>query len=192
MKQIINWNYQRSAFAPDAHKQNVKRLVQAAINALNKDMDEQNVLQLDELEEAEEFSAFCEANKEAIESFGRFLKDFQGAHDRDRYLYQWPQIQEFSCAVFKFNIRFEGRVRLLDITSKSYALMALDDEEVCRYILMHFEEYFEGEEDVFGFQEKLYRIWSERVVSLGSAPWCLYELCKSYYFYLNFDEIRYE
>ena len=189
MKKIINWNYQRSAFAPDAHRQNVKRLIQAAINALDKDMDEHNVLQVDELDEPENFLAFCEANQEALESLGRFLKDFQGAHDKDRYLYQWPQIQDFAHAIFKFGVRFSGRVRLLDITSKSYALMALDDEEVCRYMLTRFEDYFEGEDDIIGIQEKLCRIWNKCSVCIGSAPWCLYELCKSYYFRLQFEEM---
>lgn len=184
----INWNYQRSACAPEAHKKNVKILIQAAINALEKDMDEQDILEVGELRRADNFLAFCEANKTALESLGRFLKDFQGAHDKDRYLYQWPQIQEFTHAVFKFGVVFDGRVRLLDITGwKLCAFLALDDEEVCRYILAHFEDYCG--KDVSAVKEKLYKIWSKSSVAIGSAPWCLYELLKAYHFRFQFQEM---
>ncbi|MBQ7659719.1 MAG: hypothetical protein IJS26_03105 [Alphaproteobacteria bacterium] len=188
MEQIINWNYQRSAFAPEAHKKNVKILIQAAVDAFEKDIDEQDVLEVDELRRADNFLAFCEANKTALESLGRFFKDFQGAHDKDRYLYQWPQIQEFTFAVFKFGVAFDGRVRLLDITGwKLGAFLALDDEEVCRYILAHFGDYFQTKRDMHDVQRKLYDIWNKRYVKVGSVPWCLYELCRRYFERMSFE-----
>ncbi len=114
-------------------------LASAAIDA---DLKEEKASSYEDLKIGANFRKFCQKYDKDVKGLFLFVYDHQGFYDRGRRFYNWRTLQPFADAVFRFQIAAPHKSRLLEVSGNfKLAIFALDDDDVCSYILSHFKVF---------------------------------------------------
>ena len=117
-------------------KNSIDSFLQDAASAIERDMREEGKERIN-LVKAANFLQFYKEHKEDFDAFGEFLSGYQ-----DAYAYEWKHLYAFLHCILMFKCKMPNRIRLIELTGHyEWVLYALEDEDICRYIIRNFALY---------------------------------------------------
>ena len=129
----------------------INSLLRDAYVAIEEDVHSEKAGVYNNLKEAKNFLKFYKEHEEDFISLGYFLRDHAGAYDKMRAPYNWAHLHPVVYCLLNFGCKtMPYRFRLLELTGRyEWASLALDDEEICRFVTANFMVYAHMKEQFF-------------------------------------------
>ena len=174
-----NWICSDPIGTPETMHRSVTNLLRAFDCAYLKDLSAENASSCTQVQIGQNIKAFFKKNKDALQGFDLFLKDYEGYYDHNGRYYD-QIIRTYAYFVFKFDFKLENRYRLIELTAQ-YELVALTpcDERISAFILANIAIY--SRQNLTAVLRYIYKALKaqnrKEKFYKGSARWALMAVC---------------